>query len=154
MKYIGNLLKILCLGFVLTLFANTNLLAQYPGDISGAKVPSVPNTLCGRILNWVTGLNVSQAAYSNWSKGGVNSLSLNSTTNINVMYQSGHFAYDLLVRSRYGQAMIEDEGMRKTDDQLMFRNRFLADVIGEGNFKLFGNFNMNTQLAKDRQSVA
>src|SRR5690625_819309 len=64
------------------------------------------------------------------------------------MYQSGQFAYDLLVRSRYGQAMIEDEGMRKTDDQLMFRNRFLADVIGEGNFKLFGNFNMNTQLAK------
>src|SRR5690625_7632363 len=64
------------------------------------------------------------------------------------MYQSGQFAYDLLVRSRYGQAMIEDEGMRKTDDQLMFRHRFLADVIGEGNFKLFGNFNMNTQLAK------
>src|SRR5690625_4723736 len=64
------------------------------------------------------------------------------------MYQSGQFAYELLVRSRYGQAMIEDEGMRKTDDQLMFRNRFLADVIGEGNFKLFGNFNMNTQLAK------
>src|SRR5690625_3777955 len=148
MKYIGNLLKILFLGFVLTLFANTTLLAQNPGDISGAQVASVPDAGSGWILNCVTGVKVSPAAYSDWSKGGVNSLSLNSSTNSNVMYQSGQFAYDLLVRSRYGQAMIEDEGMRKTDDQLMFRNRFLADVIGEGNFKLFGNFNMNTQLAK------
>src|SRR5690625_667023 len=100
MKYIGNLLKILFLGFVLTLFANTTLLAQNPGDISGAQVPCVPDTLSGWILTWITGLNVSQSAYSTTSKGGVNSLSLNSTTNINVMYQIGQFACDLLVRSR------------------------------------------------------
>lgn len=148
MKYIGSYLKLYLFGIIFILLPSTAAFAQNPGDISGAQVPTVPDTLSGWILNWTTGLNVSQAAYSNWSKGGVNSLSLNSSTNINVMYQSGQFAYDLLVRSRYGQAMIEDEGMRKTDDQLMFRNRFLADVIGEGNFKLFGNFNMNTQLAK------
>src|SRR5690625_5975114 len=111
MKYIGNLLKILFLGFVLTLFANTTLLAQNPGDISGAQVPSVPDTLSGWILNWVTGSNVSQAAYSNWSKGGENSLSFNSSTNNNVIYQNGQFAYASFLRSRSGQEMPEDDGI-------------------------------------------
>src|SRR5690625_7858552 len=117
MKYIGNLLKILFLGFVLTLFANATLLAQNPGDISGAQVPSVQDTLSGWVLNWVTGLNVSQAADYNWSHGGVNSLSLTSSTNISLMYQSGQIDYDLLVLFRYGQGIFDDEGLRETDDQ-------------------------------------
>lgn len=124
------------------------VMAQELGDVTGAQVPDVPDTLSGWEMEWITGLSISQAAYSNWSKGGVNSLTLNGSTRIQLMYQQDKFAYDLQIRTRYGQAMIENDGMRKTDDLLSFRNRFLYGILDEHDFKLFGNFNFDTQLAE------
>src|SRR5690625_668617 len=125
------------------------VLGQEPGEISKNQAAAVPDTLRGWDMSWVAGLNIAQAAYSNWSRGGVNSYNLTSNSQLKLMYKRGRFAYDLHLTTRYGQARIQDEGVRKTEDQLRIRNRFLYD-IGDGgeDFKLFGDFNFQTQYTE------
>lgn len=123
--------------------------AQELGEISEDHEPEVPDTLQGWDMSWVAELNVAQAAYSNWSKGGVNSYHLNSLSRIQLMYKMNRFSYDFEIRTQYGQARIQREGMRKTDDRLRLRNRFLYDVSKDDDtFKLFGNVNFETQFGE------
>lgn len=115
-----------------------------PGLLPADLTP--PDTLVGWIMNWTAGLSGSQATYSNWSRGGSNTLSVSSNSLIEMLYQRNQFIYEFRVRSRYGQARIEEKGVRKTDDQISIRNRFLYDISGEEEvFKLFGNINFETQ---------
>lgn len=113
------------------------------------EVISVSDTLSGWSYNWVAGLNGSQASYSNWAKGGVNTISGNAHSTIIGKYRDGRFSYGSLIGTRYGKAKIEDEGTRKTDDLILFRNRFLYDLAEqEGNFSLFGDIDFRTQFDK------
>ena len=122
---------------------------QDAAELTEAQTPDVPDTLSGWDMGWEAGLNVSQAAYSNWSTGGVNSYNLNSFSRIRIMYQKDRFAYDFQVRTRYGQARVQEEGRRKTDDRIRIRNRFLYDLSQEDSeFKLFGNLNFETQFTE------
>ncbi|MEX2573217.1 MAG: DUF3078 domain-containing protein [Balneolaceae bacterium] len=112
-----------------------------------------PDTLRGWSMTWVASLQGSQASYSNWSRGGVNSVSLNSSSLIEMLYQRKPFVYEFQISTRYGQARIEDKGVRKTDDQIALRNRFLYDINqdrnqDDGEFKLFGNVNFETQFSR------
>jgi len=107
------------------------------------------DTLRGWDVNWVANLNGSQATYSNWSKGGVNSISVVGSSQFTGVYRKRDFSYGLRVRTNYGQARIQDEGVRKTDDRISLRNRFLYDLGGEDHidFSLFGNINFESQFA-------
>lgn len=117
--------------------------------VVGVQTPEVPDTLRGWDLQWRAGLNLAQAAYSNWSTGGINSYHLTSTSRIRIMYQRERFAYDFQIRSRYGQARVQDEGQRKTEDRLQLRHRFLYDISDDDEeFKLFGNINFETQFSE------
>jgi len=107
-----------------------------------------PDTLSGWGLNWVASLNGSQATYSNWSRGGVSSMSLTSMSAITMFYRKDEFAYEFRVDTRYGQARIQDEGIRKTDDRMVLRNRFLYDISdGDTEFRLFANINFESQFS-------
>jgi hypothetical protein len=110
----------------------------------------VPDTLQGWNVNWVAGLNGSQASYSNWSQGGVNNLSFTGNSTFNAFFRENRFSYIFTLNTRYGQTRVEDEGVRKTDDRLSVRNRFLYDIGAErdGDFKLFGNINFRTQFGR------
>lgn len=132
---------------ILSLFFSKSLIAQ--NDVSIAEVAEA-DTLSGWDLSWTAGINGSQATYSNWSKGGINSLSLTSNSLIQLIYQRGSFAYDFRIRTRYGRARLQEQGIRKTDDQLSIRNRFLFDISpeGEADFRLFGNINFDTQFSE------
>lgn len=100
-------------------------------------------------MRWTAGLRGSQAAYSNWSRGGVSTMSLSSNSLVQLLYERNSFNYEFRVRSRYGQARIQGEGVRKTDDEIAIRNRFLWDVGGgENDFRYFGNLNLETQYTK------
>ena len=111
---------------------------------------AIPDSLDGWDLNWVAGLNGSQAAYSNWSQGGVNNISFTGNSTFLATYKKERFSYIYELGTRYGQAKIDGEGVRKTDDRLSVKNRFLFDLgdESEGDFKLFGNFNFRTQFSK------
>lgn len=118
--------------------------------VSEAKANgSVPSdTLSNWELNWEASLNGSQATYSNWSRGGVNSMSLTSLSIIKMFYRKDEFVYEFQIDTRYGQARIQEEGIRKTDDRLMIRNRFLYDISSSDvEFRLFGHINFESQFS-------
>lgn len=141
--------RVLCLLLLpLFMFVQTAV-SQTPDELTGMQEPEVPDSLSGWDLSWRAGLNMSQAAYSNWSTGGINSYNLNSSSRVQIMYKKDRFAYDFQIRTRYGQARIQDEGRRKTDDRIELRNRFLYDISQEEtDFKLFGNVTFETQYSE------
>jgi hypothetical protein len=111
--------------------------------------PAVPDTLRGWDYTWSVGLNGSQAAYSNWSQGGINNIAASGNSNFNSLYKNDRFSYVFQIVTRYGQTKVEGQGVRKTDDRLAIRNRFLYDLTEDHEeYKLFANFNFRTQFAK------
>lgn len=111
---------------------------------------AVPDSLNGWEIGWVAGLNGSQASYSNWSQGGINNVAFTGNSAFTATYKKQRFSYIFALNTRYGQTKIESEGVRKTDDRLSIKNRFLYDLGEEtdGDFKLFGNINFRTQFAE------
>lgn len=108
-----------------------------------------PDTLSGWDYTWDVNVNGSQATYSNWSQGGVNNISGTGNSAFTALMKEGRFSYGFRLSTRFGQTRIEDEGVRKTDDRLSVRNRFLYDLGHEdGDFKIFGNINFRTQFAE------
>ncbi|MEL7835230.1 DUF3078 domain-containing protein [Fodinibius sp. Rm-B-1B1-1] len=105
----------------------------------------VSDTLRGWAVDWQGGLNGSQASYDNWSQGGVNTISVTASTVFNAKYRKGQFAYALATNFKYGQARIEDEGTRKTDDRIAVNNKF-SYLFEDERWSAFGNINFSTQF--------
>jgi hypothetical protein len=125
------------------------LLWAFQTPLFAQNAPSVPDTLAGWAQSWEVGLNGSQAAYSNWSQGGINNIAATGSSDFRAKYRENRFSYSFQFVSRFGQTRIQDEGVRKTDDRLALRNRFLYDLEEEdSDFKLFANINFRTQFAE------
>jgi hypothetical protein len=123
------------------------ILAFTANQLKAQEVISLPDSISGWNYGWVAGLNGSQASYSNWSQGGVNNISVNGNSTLSGKYREGRFAYGTLLNTRYGKSRIENLGIRKTDDILSFRNRFLYDLIEKGsNWSLYGDIDFRTQF--------
>jgi len=122
--------------------------AALANDLQAQEV-TISDSLLGWDYSWVAGLNGSQASYSNWSKGGVNNISGNAHSAISGQYRKGRFSYGTLLSTRYGRSKIEDKGTRKTEDLLLFKNRFLYDLAkGDSDFSLYGDVDFRTQFDK------
>src|SRR5699024_11358135 len=93
-----------------------------------AQEITISDSLSGWDYSWVAGLNGSQASYSNWSKGGVNSISGNAHSAITGKYREGRFSYGALLNTRYGKSKIGGEGTRNADDLLLIINRLMSDL--------------------------
>jgi hypothetical protein len=116
-------------------------------DIKAQEAITISDTLSGWDQTWKVNLNGSQAAYSNWSRGGTNNISGTGATTFTTVYREGQFAYGFLINARYGKSKIQNEGVRKTSDRLAIRNRFLYDFEREtSDLALFANINFNTQF--------
>lgn len=128
----------------------SDLLAE-DDDISASDMSRVNNaivvsdTLVGWDYNWVGGLNGSQAAYRNWSQGGVNTISVTASSVFNLMYRKNKFAYALATNLKYGKAKLEGEGTRKTDDRIAVNNKF-SYLFEDERWSAFGNVNFATQF--------
>jgi len=105
----------------------------------------VSDTLQGWQLDWVGGLNGAQAAYNNWSQGGVNTISITASTVYNMKYRHNKFAYALATNLKYGKAKLEGQGTRKTDDRIAVNNKF-SYLFSDDSWSAFGNINFNTQF--------
>lgn len=100
MKKIGILLIILF--FVL------NLTAQDKPDSTMNKwVPSI-----------ITGLNISQIAFSNWTQGGENSLAWTLTGNFNAGYKTKQWAFKNELKAAYGQTKLGGDDFKINDNEL------------------------------------
>lgn len=129
------------------------LLATFVLFISHAAAaqdaPAVPDSLNGWDYSWTFGINGSQAAYSNWSQGGVNTLAAAGNSNFQSLYKKERFSYVFQLETRFGQTRTDGQGVRKTDDRLAISNRFLYDLSEDHEeFKLFANLDFRTQFAK------
>lgn len=107
----------------------------------------VSDTLEGWAVNWSTGLNGAQASYDNWSQGGVNTISVTASTIFDAKYRKNRFAYAFATNLKYGQARIEDEGTRKTDDRIAVNNKF-SYLFDDEHWSAFANINFSTQFDK------
>lgn len=108
----------------------------------------VSDTLNGWDQTWVANLNGAQATYDNWSEGGVNTLSGAASTIFTKYYREGRFSYGFRLNLRYGQAKVEDEGVRKTDDLISIRNRFTYDLAEGSKVAAYGTIQFRTQFAE------
>ncbi len=128
----------------------SDLLAK-DDDISASDISKVnsavivSDTLQGWDYNWVAGLNGSQAAYRNWSQGGVNTISVTASSVFSLRYRMNKFAYALTTNLKYGKAKIADEGTRKTDDRIAVNNKF-SYLFDDERWSAFGNINFSTQF--------
>lgn len=111
-----------------------------------AQSISIPDTLEGWDQSWIASLNGSQATYSNWSQGGISSVSGTGSSVFSVIYQQGQFSYGLRTDFKYGQARIKGEGIRKTDDVISIRNRFNYAFQEDGALSGYGSVSFRTQF--------
>ncbi|MGM0506803.1 MAG: DUF3078 domain-containing protein [Bacteroidota bacterium] len=134
-----------CVGFVLFL-----LMMTLTPEALLAQEELVPDEeLDGWEAEWDAGLNGSQSSYSNWSKGGSNNMSVVFRSQFSTLYRYEQFSYGTQIRARYGESRIQDEGVRKIDDRISFRNRLLKELgDDEVDFRLFANINFETQFDK------
>jgi len=108
---------------------------------------SVSDTLKGWDFSWVGGVNGSQAAYSNWSQGGVNTISATGSNVIIGRYRKDKFSYAFSTNLKYGKAKLAGQGTRKTDDKIALRNKF-GYRFDDTRFSAYGNLNFETQFDK------
>lgn len=107
----------------------------------------VPDSLSGWSYGWVAGFNASQAAYSNWAQGGVNNIAITGNSTFSAKHRLGRFSYGFLLSARYGKSKIEGQGVRKTTDRLLIKNRILYDLLESGgNYSAYANVNFRTQF--------
>lgn len=104
----------------------------------------ISDTLVGWDYSWVSGLNGAQAAYNNWSGGGVNTISVTASTVFNALYREGKYAYGFSTNFKYGKARIARQGTRKTDDRIAINNKFSYRF--DERWNAFANINFSTQF--------
>ena len=114
--------------------------------LTGKKSKAIPDSLSGWQLSWSAGLNGSQATFENWSQGGVNSLTLTSSTLFDSKYKKGPFAYQNRVNIKYGRTKVNNDAFRKTDDKLLIGNRF--DYFFNDVMTFYSDFTLRTQFDK------
>lgn len=98
-------------------------------------------------LQFIGSLNGNQAAYSNWSQGGVNSLAMTASTVFNAAYAEKKFGYQLGINLKYGQTRLQKHDIRKTDDQILMKNQINYNLTKKV-LSLFGAVIFQTQFDK------
>lgn len=107
----------------------------------------ISDTLEGWAHEWVVSANGSQAAYSNWSQGGVNTISGTASTLYKSKYRKDRFAYGFGTNLKYGKAKINSEEVRKTDDLILIKNKFTYRFDNSA-WSGLGSLTLNTQFDK------
>tara|TARA_R110002126_G_scaffold4515_3_gene23803 strand:- start:7106 stop:7984 length:879 start_codon:yes stop_codon:yes gene_type:complete len=111
-----------------------------------AQTIVVPDTLQGWEQTWVANLNGSQAAYSNWSEGGVNTVSGAASTVFTRMYRKDQYAFGFRTNLRYGQSRVDGD-TRKSDDLISIRLRSTYDLQEDSKVATYGAIQFRTQFA-------
>lgn len=68
----------------------------------------------------ITGLNLNQASFSNWTAGGVNSVAFSALGKFSGNYTKDKFTWNNNLNLIYGMVKNQDESMKKSDDNIEF----------------------------------
>ncbi len=120
-----------------------NLSAQDIANINNMVV--VSNKQSGWKYKWRSSLNGAQSAFSNWSGGGVNTISATALTYFRASFRKKKFSYALGVNLKYGRAHIANEGTRKTNDRISVNNK-ISYLFSDNEWSIFANVNLTTQF--------
>ena len=119
-----------------------------------AKSVSGVETKPDSLKAWfVTGsglLTLSQAAFSNWSAGGENSVGLDAAINLKANYRKGRHAWANTLDLGYGFQFLgigDNAEFRKTNDKLELTTAYGYQLKEEGKWLLSGLVNFKTQFA-------
>lgn len=85
-------------------------------------------------------LLINQSAFLNWQAGGDNSFAGNLINNYDINYIKGDWLWDNKLLASYGLTNNDDDGIRKTDDQLDFNSILGKKLIKNWNASFFMNF--------------
>lgn len=103
------------------------------------------------------GINLSEVAFSNWSAGGDNSISVIGVGNFKRDYKFRYLNWENHVDMRYGLNIQEGRAPRKTEDYIRFSSTFSyrQDTISNWYYSVKANFNTqftNGYKYPDRES--
>ncbi len=100
--------------------------------------------------NWIpsltTGINISQIAFSNWVKGGDNSLSWTILCDFKLSKKWGNWKFGSELKGAYGRSKIGGNSYRTTDNNLYWE-KVLAYNVGWSVDPFISN-NIRTQISK------
>lgn len=118
---------------------NKNTLA----NVTMPKVP--PDSLPTWKVRFIGGINGNEAAYSNWSQGGVSAMALTASSLFNANYLSKWIGYKLMINLKYGETRLPGNEIRKTDDIISINNQFNY-FFTQDNLSLFGAVDFLSQF--------
>lgn len=98
------------------------------------------------VLKGVTGLNMSQSSFSNWSAGGENSLAGNIYLNGSLTRKKNNWLWQNTLVLDYGLSKTKSNGMRKTSDVINFATQLGYSTDDKWFYTIMGD--LKTQFYK------
>ncbi len=111
------------------------LFGQQTDSTAGKWIPSM-----------VTGANLSQISFTNWAKGGDNSISWTLSGNVKMNYKSPVWNFKNQLNAVYGRTKLGDEDFRTNDNDIYLEN-VISYKIGWAVDPFFSN-TVRTQITK------
>lgn len=102
-----------------------------------------------KFLGWnlgvISGLNLTQVSYKNWTQGGEDALAYTATVISEAMHLTEVTQWSNYLKLAYGQSKLGSKGLRKTDDEIYFESLFIY-YLGT-HINPYGSFTLRTQFA-------
>lgn len=83
----------------------------------------VPDSLKPWKTNGYASITFNQTSFSNWVRGGDNSVAATGLFNLNSNYNKGNFSWENTVDMAYGLLTSDEYSMRKTEDKIDFNSK-------------------------------
>jgi hypothetical protein len=107
------------------------------------------------ILNGITGLNLNQASFSNWTAGGVNSVAFSALGKFSANYKMKNVTWNNNLNLLYGMVKNQDETLKKSEDIIELISVLGTDISKKWAFTGYVSF--RSQFAdgydKDNDSI-
>ncbi len=94
----------------------------------------------------ITGLNISQITFENWTKGGENSLAWTITGDFELSYATEKWKFNNQLKAAYGRTKLGDVDFRTTDNELYLES-VVSYIVGWPVDLFFSN-TVRTQITK------
>ena len=96
-------------------------------------------------MNLVSGLNLTQVAYKDWTQGGEDALAYSASIIGKAVHRTEQTEWSNLLKLAYGQSKLGTQAIRKTDDEIYFES-LLIYLLGT-HINPYGSFTLRTQFA-------
>ncbi len=96
---------------------------NYAQDATSAEADTTPKPKYW-VFKTLTGFNVAQTTFTNWSAGGENSVSGNVVANLNATYTKGGHNWENILQTEYGMMWTPSHKFNKTVDKLFVSSKY------------------------------